>query len=158
MRKKVTFVLKTVIRATFGNSINRKVDAAIDAATSTEQVAEYIIQFRDAWWPNGVQAPEASERSQDCRTRTRVEAKSKLLGMLPDELKTIIGTKTALTGILRWADHRVNADLSLAHLACLLFADGGCRPRLLALRAASSRCCSMSDSTNGSCALFWRRC
>lgn len=100
MRKKVMFVLKTVIRATMGGGINRKVDAAIDAAVSTEQVAEYIIQFRDTWWPNGVAAPEASERSQDCRTRTRVEAKSKLLGTLPDELKTIIGSKSAVAGIL----------------------------------------------------------
>eukprot|EP00911_Craspedida_sp_UC1_P001399 UC1_evm2s1056 len=100
LRKRVMVILKTVIRATMGTSINRKVDAAIEAATSTEAVVQYIVQFRDAWWPGGVSAPEASERSHDCCVRTRIEAKSKLLGMLPDELKALIGNKKAVQGML----------------------------------------------------------
>ncbi len=38
---------------------------------------------------------------QDCCTATRVEAKAKLFGMLPEDLKRIVGHSTAKKGILK---------------------------------------------------------
>ena len=42
-----------------------------------------------------------SARSQDEKHRTLVEARSKMLGMIPDELKRLVGNQTAKRGILR---------------------------------------------------------
>ncbi len=39
---------------------------------------------------------------QECKIRTRLEAKIKLFGVLPDELKTILGHDTAKKGALRF--------------------------------------------------------
>ena len=39
-------------------------------------------------------------RSQDCQRDTRIEAKAKLLGIVPQELKRIIGHDTAKRGML----------------------------------------------------------
>jgi len=93
-------VLQGLIKATLGGSINRKVRGAIDQLTSPEQVSGWVKQYREAMWPNGVLAPAFPERSLDCQRDTRIEAKAKLLGIVPQELKRIIGHDTAKRGML----------------------------------------------------------
>ncbi len=44
-------------------------------------------------------APAAMERNEDARTKTRLEARGKLFGTLPEELKKLIGQTTAKQGI-----------------------------------------------------------
>ena len=39
--------------------------------------------FRDAYWPGGVLAEEYPERSESVKLRTRVTAKTMMLGSLP---------------------------------------------------------------------------
>ena len=55
--------------------------------------------MREATWPGGKPAPSQLPRSDDCQLRTQIEAKAKLFGLLPDELRTLIGSETAKSGV-----------------------------------------------------------
>ncbi len=85
----------------FGKNINRRIADSIGASTSFDAVAGYLQQLKDSMWPGGEAAAASSERSQDCKVRTRLEAKLKLFSALPEQLKTLIGQNVAKNGILR---------------------------------------------------------
>ncbi|XP_005991338.1 sorting nexin-13 isoform X2 [Latimeria chalumnae] len=101
LRRNIKNLLQQLIRATYGDTINRKIVDHVDWMTSPEQVADYVKRFRDAFWPNGILAETAPRRDKAIRMRTRVAGKTKLLGIMPDELKHIIGAETTRKGILR---------------------------------------------------------
>ncbi|XP_066571654.1 sorting nexin-13 isoform X2 [Amia ocellicauda] len=104
LRRNIKNLLQQLIRATYGDTINRKIVDHVDLMTSPEQVADYVKRFRDAFWPNGILAETPPRRDKSIRMRTRVAAKTSLLGIMPDELKHIIGADTARKGILRVFD------------------------------------------------------
>ncbi|XP_039592097.1 sorting nexin-13 isoform X2 [Polypterus senegalus] len=101
LRRNIKNLLQQLIRATYGDTINRKIVEHVDFMTSPEQVADYVKRFRDAFWPNGILAETPPRRDKAIRMRTRVAAKTNLLGIMPDELKHIIGADTTRKGILR---------------------------------------------------------
>ena len=100
LQRQVKGFLHNFIRIAMGGSINRRVKSAVDGLTSPEQVAAWVKQIQDAMWPNGQPAPELPQRPEDCITRTRIEARAKLLGLLPDELRRIVGQEAAKRGVL----------------------------------------------------------
>ncbi|XP_054914826.1 sorting nexin-13 isoform X2 [Poeciliopsis prolifica] len=104
LRRNIKNLLQQLIRATYGDTINRKIVDHVDYMTSPEQVAEYVKKFRDSYWPNGILAETPPRRDKCIRMRTRVAAKTSLLGIMPDELKHIIGADTTRKGILRVFD------------------------------------------------------
>uniref|UniRef100_A0A7N6AYP0 Sorting nexin 13 n=1 Tax=Anabas testudineus TaxID=64144 RepID=A0A7N6AYP0_ANATE len=101
LRRNIKNLLQQLIRATYGDTINRKIVDHVDYLTSPEQVADYVKKFRDSYWPNGILAETPLRRDKSIRMRTRVAAKTSLLGIMPDELKHIIGADTTRKGILR---------------------------------------------------------
>ncbi|KAM9307616.1 sorting nexin-13 isoform 1-T1 [Gastrophryne carolinensis] len=101
LRRQITSLLQQLIRATYGDTINRKIVDHVESMTSPDQVADYVKHFRDSFWPNGILAESAARRDRSIRMRTRVAAKTKLLEIMPDELKHIIGAETTRKGILR---------------------------------------------------------
>ncbi|XP_053084473.1 sorting nexin-13 isoform X3 [Pangasianodon hypophthalmus] len=101
LRRNIKNLLQQLIRATYGDTINRKIVDHVDFMTSPEQVADYVKRFRDSYWPNGILAETPPRRDKSIRMRTRVAAKTNLLGIMPDELKHIIGAETTRKGILR---------------------------------------------------------
>ncbi|XP_065439309.1 sorting nexin-13 isoform X32 [Chrysemys picta bellii] len=101
LRRNIKNLLQQLIRATYGDTINRKIVDHVDSMTSPEQVADAVKRFRDAFWPNGILAETVPRRNKDIRMRTRVAGKTKLLEIMPDELKHIIGAETTRKGILR---------------------------------------------------------
>ncbi|XP_058867761.1 sorting nexin-13-like isoform X2 [Acipenser ruthenus] len=101
LRRNIKNLLQQLIRATYGDTINRKIVDHVDLMTSPEQVADHVKHFRDAFWPNGILAETPPRRDKPIRMRTRVAAKTNLLGIMPDELKHIIGADTTRKGILR---------------------------------------------------------
>lgn len=130
LRRRIMSVLRHIIRAAMGDSINKRIEDSIDAMTSTEQVAQYVIKFRDSMWPGGVAAPPCPPREKDDRTKTRVEAKAKMLSMIPDDLKRLVGSQTAKKGMLRVLDMFQYTDLNkrlvyltLEAFLCKLFPD-----------------------------------
>ncbi|KAJ8354430.1 hypothetical protein SKAU_G00219970 [Synaphobranchus kaupii] len=101
LRRNIKNLLQQLIRATYGDTINRKIVDHVDFMTSPEQVADFVKRFRDSYWPNGILAETPPRRDKNLRMRTRVAAKTSLLGIMPDELKHIIGADTTRKGILR---------------------------------------------------------
>ncbi|KAM5156928.1 sorting nexin-13 isoform 1-T1 [Mantella aurantiaca] len=101
LRRQITTLLQQLIRATYGDTINRKIVDHVESMTSPDQVADYVKHFRDSFWPNGILAETAAHRDRSIRMRTRVAGKTKLLEIMPDELKHIIGAETTRKGILR---------------------------------------------------------
>ncbi|KAM8771318.1 sorting nexin-13 isoform 4-T4 [Rhynchonycteris naso] len=101
LRRNIKNLLQQLIRATYGDTINRKIVDHVDWMTSPEQVADLVKRFRDAFWPNGILAETVPCRDKGIRMRTRVSGKTKLLSIMPDELKHIIGAETTRKGILR---------------------------------------------------------
>ncbi|XP_004582522.2 sorting nexin-13 isoform X2 [Ochotona princeps] len=101
LRRNIKNLLQQLIRATYGDTINRKIVDHVDWMTSPEQVADSVKRFRDAFWPNGILAEALPCRDKAIRMRTRVAGKTKLLAIMPDELKHIIGAETTRKGILR---------------------------------------------------------
>ncbi|XP_021242602.1 sorting nexin-13 isoform X2 [Numida meleagris] len=101
LRRNIKNLLQQLIRATYGDTINRKIVDHVDWMTSPEQVADAVKRFRDAFWPNGILAEAVPRRDKAIRMRTRVAGKTKLLEIMPDELKHIIGAETTRKGILR---------------------------------------------------------
>ncbi|XP_063777811.1 sorting nexin-13 isoform X3 [Pseudophryne corroboree] len=101
LRRQITSLLQQLIRATYGDTINRKIVDHVESMTSPDQVADYVKHFRDSFWPNGILAETTPRRDRSMRMRTRVAAKTKLIEIMPDELKHIIGAETTRKGILR---------------------------------------------------------
>ncbi|XP_060136719.1 sorting nexin-13 isoform X2 [Zootoca vivipara] len=101
LRRNIKNLLQQLIRAMHGYTINKKIVDHVDWMTSPEQVADAVKRFRDAFWPNGILAETVPRRDNAIRMRTRIAGKTKLLGMMPDELKHILGAETTRKGILR---------------------------------------------------------
>uniref|UniRef100_A0AAZ3SRR9 Sorting nexin 13 n=1 Tax=Oncorhynchus tshawytscha TaxID=74940 RepID=A0AAZ3SRR9_ONCTS len=94
LRRNIKNLLQQLIRATYGDTINRSlIISSGDRHTHT-----------DSYWPNGILAESPPRRDKNIRMRTRVAAKTNLLGIMPDELKHIIGADTTRKGILRVFD------------------------------------------------------
>ncbi|XP_065896684.1 sorting nexin-13-like [Dysidea avara] len=98
LRRHVTRLLKQFIRATFGDRINRQIVQHIDWMTSPQQIAQQIGMLCDSMWPEGCRAPPSPERSETTKHITRVIARAKLLGSMPDDLRRFIGTKNSQEG------------------------------------------------------------
>ncbi|KFV67082.1 Sorting nexin-13, partial [Dryobates pubescens] len=98
---------ETLVALTF-----RKIVDHVDWMTSPEQVADAVKRFRDAFWPNGILAETVPRRDKAIRMRTRVAGKTKLLEVMPDELKHIIGAETTRKGILRVFEMFQHAQLN----------------------------------------------
>ena len=54
-----------------------------DAVYCNSILKFFIYIVRDAYWPGGVLAEEYPERSESVKLRTRVTAKTMMLGSLP---------------------------------------------------------------------------
>nr|CAB3266454.1 sorting nexin-13 [Phallusia mammillata] len=100
LRRQIVAALQQVIRAIFGDRMNKKIVDYVDSALSADQVAEYVKKFRDAFWPNGILAEATAERDEATIMRTRVLTKTKLHGVIPDELRPLIGSETSRRGVM----------------------------------------------------------
>ncbi|XP_046396118.1 sorting nexin-13-like [Ischnura elegans] len=99
LRRRIVTLLRQVVKAMFGDIVNRRIVDYIGWATSPDRVAEYLRAFKQSFWPNGCRAPPSEPRSEETRMRTRVAAKIALLSSLSDELKHIIGSETTRRGL-----------------------------------------------------------
>ncbi|KAJ8335132.1 hypothetical protein SKAU_G00407710 [Synaphobranchus kaupii] len=104
LRRNIKNLLQQFIRAAYGDTINRKIVDHVDFMTSPEQVADYVKRFRDSFWPNGILAEVPPLRDKNIRMRTRVATKTNMLGVMPDELKHMVGAETGRRGVLRVFD------------------------------------------------------
>ncbi|GFR95029.1 sorting nexin-13 [Elysia marginata] len=101
LRRRIVAILRQLIKAMLGDKINRKIEEHVDLMTSAEQVAEYVAAFRNSFWPNGILAEARSPRDEATKMRTRVLCKAKMLGSVPDEVRTLMGTDAVRKGVAR---------------------------------------------------------
>lgn len=104
LRQRVVALLKQIIRATFGASINRRIIEYVDWLTSAKQMASYVSMMLDWWWPNGMLAPPAQPRTAEQKLYTKLDAKSKLLESITDDLRRIVGAENCRAGGTRIFD------------------------------------------------------
>ncbi|CAF3462425.1 unnamed protein product [Rotaria socialis] len=100
-RSRFVSILKRFLRAFMGDSVNRRIGTFIQHWTSAPKIAKEITRLKDEFWPNGVLADKAPERDESVRNVTQVLCKAKLLGIVSDELRHIIGSETTRRGLLR---------------------------------------------------------
>ncbi|XP_069111090.1 sorting nexin-13-like isoform X1 [Argopecten irradians] len=112
LRRRIVAILRQLIKAAFGDRINKKIVEHVDWMTSAEQMAEYVKTFRDSFWPGGVLAEPQPPRSLNTKMRTRVACKAKMLGSVPDEMRTLMGTETIKLGVTRIFDMFQNKSLN----------------------------------------------
>eukprot|EP00111_Clytia_hemisphaerica_P023389 TCONS_00068881-protein len=125
LRRRIVVILRQIIKAIFGDGINRKIVEHVDFSTSSQQIAEYVKQFRDSYWPGGVLAEENPERPSDAKRRLRMVTKAKMLGSIPDELKRFLGTENVREGVSRVFDmfQHVNLNRRLFYVLFEAFLD-----------------------------------
>lgn len=104
LRRRIVVLLRQIIKTTYGDRINRKIVDYVNYTTSSEQIAEYVKLFRDSYWPGGVLAETSPERKKDVKVRTRVAAKTKMFGSIPEELKRFLGSEVTMAGVCRVFD------------------------------------------------------
>ncbi|XP_052095486.1 sorting nexin-13-like isoform X1 [Mytilus californianus] len=104
LRRRIVPILRQLLKATYGDTINRKIVEHVDWMTSAEQMAEYIKKLRDAFWPDGVLAEPRTERDHNTKMRTRIVCKAKMLGSITDEMKTLMGQEAIKKGVTRVFD------------------------------------------------------
>ncbi|XP_068670390.1 sorting nexin-13-like isoform X2 [Montipora foliosa] len=104
LRRRIIVLLRQIIKTTYGDTINRKIVDYVNYMTSAEQIAEYVKLFRDSFWPGGVLAESSPERKKDVKVRTRVAAKTKMFGSIPEELKRFLGSEVTMEGVCRVFD------------------------------------------------------
>ncbi|XP_076360640.1 sorting nexin-13-like isoform X2 [Tachypleus tridentatus] len=100
LRRRIVVLLRQIIKATFGDTINRKILDYVEWITSSEQVAHYVKTFKQNFWPNGSLALPSPERDANTKLRTRIATKMVMLCSISDELKHIIGSETTRKGLL----------------------------------------------------------
>jgi len=101
LRRRLVAFLRQIIKATFGDTINKKIVDHMESYITPSQVAEYVKQLRDSFWVEGVPVPTPLPRDRACKSRLRILTKTKMLGSLPEDLKRFIGRDTSKRGILR---------------------------------------------------------
>ena len=99
LRKAVKGVALGIMKNLLGDNLNRKVAEAVDELTGVHSIAEYARCFREALWADGEPVPAMPDRSVDSCTRTAAEARAKCFGVLPSELKRLIGSTAAKQGV-----------------------------------------------------------
>uniref|UniRef100_H2ZH08 PX domain-containing protein n=1 Tax=Ciona savignyi TaxID=51511 RepID=H2ZH08_CIOSA len=101
LRRQSVAALQQVVTAVFGDKWNRKIVGYVDNAVSAPQVSEYIRKFQESFWPGGILAEATTPRDEATTMRTRVLAKTKLHGVIPDELRPVMGNETSRHGMAR---------------------------------------------------------
>ncbi|KAJ7371331.1 sorting nexin 13 [Desmophyllum pertusum] len=99
LRRRIIVLLRQIIKTTYGDRINRKIVDYVNYMTSAEQIAEYVKLVRDSYWPSGILAEASPERKKDVKIRTRVAAKTKMFGSIPEELKRFLGSEVTMAGV-----------------------------------------------------------
>lgn len=122
LRRQIITAIQQFVRTIFGDRMNKKITDYIDTALSAQAVATYVAKFRDNFWPQGILAEASEERDLYTKMRTRVLAKTKLNGTIPDELKPVVGNETCRCGMTRIFEMMQISQINTRF--CFIFLEG----------------------------------
>ncbi|KAK3869026.1 hypothetical protein Pcinc_025635 [Petrolisthes cinctipes] len=100
LRRRIMLFLRQILKAMFGDIVNRRIVDYVAFITSPEQVADYIKTFKESLWPNGTLMQSGPERDHSIKMRTKVAARTAMLASISDELKAMLGSQTTARGVL----------------------------------------------------------
>ncbi len=92
-------IVKSIMKNFRGDSMNRKIKEQIADYLSEEYVARYLKNFRKRIWPKGVLADNSIEQTSSAKEIRKILVKTKLLALVSDELRHILGNDTMRRGI-----------------------------------------------------------
>ncbi len=99
LRQSLMAIVKSIMKNFRGDSMNRKIKEQIADYLSEEYVARYLKNFRKRTWPKGTLADKAIEQSSSAKEIRKILVKTKLLALVSDELRHILGNDTMRRGI-----------------------------------------------------------
>ncbi|VDO39505.1 unnamed protein product [Onchocerca flexuosa] len=111
-RRRLVALLNQFVHATVGTSLNRKIIDIVQWLTSKQQVAQYLIAFRNTIWPDGKLADSIERRPENEQLRTCFLARAQMLSALPDELRLFIGAEITNRGIANVSEAFQNSRLN----------------------------------------------
>uniref|UniRef100_A0A915Q5M2 Sorting nexin-13 n=1 Tax=Setaria digitata TaxID=48799 RepID=A0A915Q5M2_9BILA len=111
-RRRLVALLNQFVHATMGSSLNRKIIDIVQWLTSKQQVAQYLVAFRNTLWPDGQLADRTECRPEGEQLRTCMLARAQMLSALPDELRLFIGAETTNRGIANVSEVFQNSRLN----------------------------------------------
>ncbi|KAJ3300686.1 Intermediate filament protein [Borealophlyctis nickersoniae] len=104
-----------VLQQLFGGTVERRITENLQWAVGEENIAYALEGLRDTYWPNGKWATEWTERTNEQRRRTKVDAQGKLGSLLPELLGGMVGKQNARKGASRlwflFQNRRLNQQL-----------------------------------------------
>lgn len=107
MRGLFKYLRKTLIafvQVTYGRTINRQIYDTISWCFSEQMLHYYISLIIKSWWPGGVLAPSAPERTLEERIKAAQMAREMFIMNVPDILVTLVGATAAKNGSKRVFD------------------------------------------------------
>ncbi|CAG8727484.1 1628_t:CDS:1, partial [Racocetra persica] len=92
LRKTVLSVLRGLVRRSYTEAIKQYFLTTIDSFSTEEYMVSLIDGFTNSFWPNGVWAESAPQRSEEEKLRTKDEAKRLLVqNAIPASLRQVVG-------------------------------------------------------------------
>ncbi|KAL3124089.1 hypothetical protein niasHT_004678 [Heterodera trifolii] len=100
-RRRLVSLLRQFIHAAMGQSINRRIIDAVNWLTSEEQVAQYLVAFRDSFWSDSAagSSSRADHSPQLDSQKTRFLARFLMLSAVPEQLRLFVGSSTVQSGV-----------------------------------------------------------
>lgn len=100
LRRQIVAVLRQLIKAMFGDIVNRRIVDYFAQITSPETLSSYLESFKQSFWPNGYPAADREPRDENTKMRTRVAARAAMFSSFSDDLRRLIGSETTRSGLL----------------------------------------------------------
>jgi len=100
LRRQIVAVLRQLIKAMFGDIVNRRIVDYFAQVTSPEKIGSYLDTFKQSFWPDGHPAAANPQRDENTKMRTRVAARAALFSTFSDDLRRVVGSETSRNGLL----------------------------------------------------------
>jgi len=104
LRRQIVAVLRQLIKAMFGDIVNRKIVDYFAQMTAPDRIGSYIESLKQSLWPDGYPAAPKQPRDENTKMRTRIVAKAALFSSFPDNLRSVIGSETSRSGMMMLFD------------------------------------------------------
>ncbi|XP_063722128.1 sorting nexin-13-like [Symsagittifera roscoffensis] len=89
VRDQLAHAISRMLRATFGDRINRKIVKLVSSYMTEDAICGYISNIRETFWPQGHPTSPGEPKSIQDRYRTKFLAKVKLYGSISSEIKSL---------------------------------------------------------------------
>ncbi|XP_059091877.1 sorting nexin-13-like [Tigriopus californicus] len=99
IRRYIISFLRQVLKAMFGDIVNRRIIEYFAHLTSPSTLSTYLKACKESLWPQGYPAAPRPQRDESTKMRTRVAARVALYSSFSEDLKRAIGSETSRAGL-----------------------------------------------------------